>query len=1642
MSQLTTGRAGRAMPRPVGWQETLNPNLTRRGFLAGTAALPIAAETAFADSAVSMDLEFDLSADGGTLTVREFPHPAPGQKPDQNLQRNWKAIAAAFGPKAWFDLAVDANDDNLKHLRIRDASYGATDSIKLELFFSPVLASDKTRVDHWVLELTTDLWRSATRPGSSWTSGRQAFGDFAKKNGNLNLLAPVNAASANVRLGQMFDRRVATDDKTGEALILTFHNDCLWSLSREQGVAATSFDGLAKAGIFTLGWYQIENRTPFLLGYAKENEQRHDRVSISSPFRVGGTSGLGVGIHGFATSGSPLEWEARQVASPLVPKAAQTFVKLTFGAAQLTIVDDDDTTAAPISAASLFITESRLPIKGQRVRRTLWGKVTQTDASLELGTLVGRLRVNAPEPVPAPAAPASNAVAPPSASNGSAPPAAQAAPAPGASITTNPPQDTDALIASGDRTGAQDATIWAVFDRTKINEPYAARRVAVDLSLLSSDLALPDVSHSALTFDSADFRLVYEDGEPMKELSAGEFPRPPASSYLWVGPLDPGVEIAHFDLSRATLAVARDVDLVKLRFRFLDLTLVLTPEPVIRLRHAECRVIDLGNGHFRDDRPVLVAEFDPQHVFEEAIFRQNIPLPDVTDLLDPTLDRNAILKQIDLYAGDSAKLVDYRQGIQDKKVAKDSSPPAFKDFCKAFKNAAIGAGLPPDQQIYLGPFALDPDAMAIARQVERSTATDAVTASIGAMFDRIKKFIADDKNSKTTHLLAPVTPTGGGNPGPDDYYLANALRNEAMLEQQEPVYGVFRDYYRSEMIGQYYAKPQDKQTWAPATLDSIDVEFFAADDRSSWQPTASGAPKRVPAADPRHDRETALRTKFIQQIVGDDPAGFSELSEARLAQPSRLAFRINCTPAPNATAEEAGLNYSADASPRAPNSGGFIYPELAFTFADLSDWSRHEPAVTLRARKLFSGNASGIVPPVGARAANLADSDVLSYQGITRGGVTAEQRLGEIRAALAKKPTPYETAIEIPARLTLSTAQDAIWFDRRKLPWQVVHEHAGSVPAVVPQETPGGETVMKPGESVRRSHQPLWLARLALDGLEPNLRIVDSPDLRPNALTWLKPGDVRQIGQGAPPRGPLAPWFIGPEQMDAATLTADGVNAMMPAGVQIPKPTPSATPTPPPPASEAELCTPPLRDRIWRILRLLCGRDDDRKTLGQLQLFRSALDAYDRHELVLLSSAYGLPVIGKRKPREGDPAGSEVAGGLVADSGQIEPGDEFPVLDADDAQAIQRPQQLRVRELWLSALGGSFIHDTQFLPSAGANDLWGGKIFDGFSIERWRAEIVLGRDIVGEVVYKGYLFPLGHRASLVKLTERLFLRSETLGVKAVLVQRIFVRVGRKTQAYPAVGQPFDGRLWCARDVSILTVQTPDLQDPYEKPKVPANNPENPVGGRISLGDAPGLAFWPRVNETPEGLVKFDFTIDGAETSMPLIFVDNIAATNSASLQALVETYRGWKDWPQRRTAALRNQNIRYAQETKTGDCTLKTQSIVVSVHGRLKNSAGPWNGDLSAYDTTAILEGAEQPPFYPSVETATVRLENVERFSGGAPQLLDVQYDGRYVRFGFSAKTADPNKPTNPLRDIPQPSHMPRHVDGQKRRSQRGGRPA
>ena len=90
---------------------------------------------------------------------------------------------------------------------------------------------------------------------------------------------------------------------------------------------------------------------------------------------------------------------------------------------------------------------------------------------------------------------------------------------------------------------------------------------------------------------------------------------------------------------------------------------------------------------------------------------------------------------------------------------------------------------------------------------------------------------------------------------------------------------------------------------------------------------------------------------------------------------------------------------------------------------------------------------------------------------------------------------------------------------------------------------------------------------------------------------------------------------------------------------------------------------------------------------------------------------------------------------------------------------------------------------------------------------------MLGRDIRTEVVYKGYLLPLGHKASFVKLTERIFLRTKKQGIKAMLRQRMFLRMAEPDKLYAALGQPHGGRIWCGKNVSLVADKTPDILDP-------------------------------------------------------------------------------------------------------------------------------------------------------------------------------------------------------------------------------------
>jgi hypothetical protein len=332
-------------------------------------------------------------------------------------------------------------------------------------------------------------------------------------------------------------------------------------------------------------------------------------------------------------------------------------------------------------------------------------------------------------------------------------------------------------------------------------------------------------------------------------------------------------------------------------------------------------------------------------------------------------------------------------------------------------------------------------------------------------------------------------------------------------------------------------------------------------------------------------------------------------------------------------------------------------------------------------------------------------------------------------------------------------------------------------------------------------------------------------------------------------------------------------------------------------------------------------------------------------------------------------------------------------------------------------------------------------LFDAFSIERWRQDTRLGRDIRAEVVYKGFLFPFGHRASLVKLTERRFVAGPggvAKGPVAFLIQRFFLRIGTPLKTYPAIGQPNGGRTWPTERLEIVTRVTPDLIDPADATPSGTVSAETP-SGRIFLYDnnsaCPGLVFWPRVRRGRGGEVNFELQVDGrgARTRLPLIFVDNTAANDVHAMKALRDYYNALKlsgDIDPRRIMEHGGSKRRYAAEKEPDDTSFETRSWVIAAEGRetpsspvalteITGGGRTFAFDNNFFDFGALLQGADQPPFYPVMQHATVRIGQVDRLLGklgkGNNPTTDivVGFDDEYKAFGFPPDDRLAKAPTN-----------------------------
>ena len=110
---------------------------------------------------------------------------------------------------------------------------------------------------------------------------------------------------------------------------------------------------------------------------------------------------------------------------------------------------------------------------------------------------------------------------------------------------------------------------------------------------------------------------------------------------------------------------------------------------------------------------------------------------------------------------------------------------------------------------------------------------------------------------------------------------------------------------------------------------------------------------------------------------------------------------------------------------------------------------------------------------------------------------------------------------------------------------------------------------------------------------------------------------------------------------------------------------------------------------------------------------------------------------------------------------------------------------------------------------------------DLLNLSEWTHIATLGRDHYVRIVYEGHLFPFGHRASLVKITERKIrdvpLADGSTTPLAYLVQRMFIVVRQPLRDYtvPEVHSQLEngGRGLPFKNIRLTTLVTPDIANP-------------------------------------------------------------------------------------------------------------------------------------------------------------------------------------------------------------------------------------
>ncbi len=441
-------------------------------------------------------------------------------------------------------------------------------------------------------------------------------------------------------------------------------------------------------------------------------------------------------------------------------------------------------------------------------------------------------------------------------------------------------------------------------------------------------------------------------------------------------------------------------------------------------------------------------------------------------------------------------------------------------------------------------------------------------------------------------------------------------------------------------------------------------------------------------------------------------------------------------------------------------------------------------------------------------------------------------------------------------------------------------------------------------------------------------------------------------------------------------------------------------------------------DTSTRTLRAIWSPDYDPPKppgFGEVLEFRTSLSPNNRHQLVRLTSDYGIvlrwrniPIV-KTQPfinsgiadglqamlSSQTPALNIGTGlGLNAYGHEVEPAVQLPEITRDIANQIRQQDFANISPGVVDAIVGRLIEaddelrqiiirfaeyynpipveaERFMLTSQGAwarlHGLWDTQVLPlpvrkdlGLSLVEWEHQSTQGRDHYVRTVDLGYVFPCGHLAVKITITERKFEKPPTgTNVAAYLRQRSFIVLLQPDMTYDTSQYEHEGREMPFHQLIRFTTRITPKLDPPKDIGIP--------GSGVHWIEVSGLPF--RFNMQGKDAQGNPFGFNGANIFVPLTIFGS--PDRDTILNALPGAYKSYKiNNKPVRNHFVPGSRVAFAPRNpnKDGNTELETDAFLFDVR-RIESEAGL--------------------PFIPFLETADVRIPAADQVAGGqGPQTI------------------------------------------------------